>query len=137
MRNMVRNERDMWYAKPIGLVEQTDENGDYTGDPVVKYAAPVYFRAVLSPGRGYTGFGGSVHSTFYGAEIDSERRIITSDLTLGVDETCIIGLGEAETYIEEDVTYTDPSSAMWSVNAKPADGLNFLSISVKMREQDG
>ena len=134
MRMLKRNERDFWFAKPETVTENTDSNGDYTGTMSITYSAPTYFKAVISPGRGYTGFGGSAHPATYGIDVDSERRIMTNDLTLGIDETCIIGRGIAET---DSNGHALATSAEWSVNARPADGLNFLSIPVKVRSKNG
>lgn len=134
MRMLKRNERDFWFAKPLEVTETVDANGDYTGLPQITYTAPIYFKAVISPGRGYTGFGGSAHPATYGVDVDSERRIMTNDFTLGIDETCIIGQGTAET---DEQGHALATSAIWSVNARPADGLNFLSIPVKVRSKNG
>lgn len=135
MRNMIRNERRMWYAQYVGKEDQVDENGDFTGDPIVKYSAPVEFWAVISPGRGYNaGFAGTLRQAIFGVELDSERRIMTTDLSLPVKETSLIWLTEPVVF--EDGT-ADPDSADFSVTARPSDGLNFLAIPVKARAKNG
>ena len=135
MRNMIRNERRMWYAQYVGKEDQVDENGDFTGDPIVKYSAPVEFWAVISPGRGYNaGFAGTLRQSIFGVELDSERRIMTTDLSLPVKETSLIWLTEPVVF--EDGT-ADPDSADFSVTARPSDGLNFLAIPVKARAKNG
>lgn len=131
MRNQARNERRMWYALFVSKSEEVDENGDYTGDPVIKYTKPVEFWAVISPGRGYNaGFAGTLRQQIYGVELDVERRIMTTDLTLPITETSLIWLTEPN--VLEDGS-ADPESADFSVTSRPADGLNFLSIPVKAR----
>ncbi len=135
MRNMIRNERRMWYAQYVGKEDQVDENGDFTGDPIIKYSAPVEFWAVISPGRGYNaGFAGTLRQAIFGVELDSERRIMTTDLSLPVKETSLIWLTEPVVF--EDGT-ADPDSADFSVTARPSDGLNFLAIPVKARAKNG
>lgn len=133
MRSMARNERRFWYALYVGKVDVVDSNGDKTGDKEFKYSAPVEFWAVLSPGRGVSGFGGSSYPDVYGADIDAERKLITTDLTLPVDETSLIWKSEPTTL--EDGS-ADPSSADYSVASVPDDGLNFLTIRLKARAQD-
>ena len=131
MRNQARNERRMWYALFVSKSEEVDENGDYTGDSVIKYTKPEEFWAVISPGRGYNaGFAGTLRQQIYGVELDVERRIMTTDLTLPITETSLIWLTEPS--VLEDGT-ADPESADFSVTSRPADGLNFLSIPVKAR----
>lgn len=134
MRNMARNERKMWYALYQGKEHPVDENGDYTGDPIVKYGKPVEFWAVISPGRGYNaGFAGTLRQNIFGVELDVERRIMTTDLTLPITETSLIWLTEPQ--VLEDGT-ADPESADFSITSRPADGKNFLSIPVKARLKD-
>ena len=135
MRNLARNERQMWYALYVGETEQTDSNGDYTGEPVLRYSKPVEFWAVISPGRGYNaGFAGQLTRTVFGVDIDSERRIMTTDTTLPITETSLIWL-EKPTLLQDGTA--DPDSATFAVTAKPSDGLNFLAIPVKARLKNG
>lgn len=135
MRNLVKNERRMWYAKYVGKEEQTDANGDYTGDPIVKYTAPVEFWAVISPGRGYSGGAGTMRNTPFGFDVDAERRIMTVDTSLPIDETTIIWTDSEPTVFQDGSA--DPSTADWSVSGRPSDGLNFLAIPVKSRVRNG
>ncbi len=133
MRSLAKNERRMWYALYTGKEDIVDENGDKTGDKVVKYSAPVEFWAVLSPGRGVSGFGGTAYPSIFGVDIDADRKIITTDLTLPVCETSLIW--KTEPTLLEDGT-ADPSSADFSVASVPEDGLNFLAIRVKVRAKN-
>lgn len=131
MRNMARNERRMWYALYVGKETPVDENGDKTGDQILKYGKPVEFWAVMSPGRGYNaGFAGTLRKAVFGIDIDTERRIMTTDLTLPVTETSLIWLTEPTTF--EDGT-ADPYTADFAVTARPTDGKTFLAIPVKAR----
>ena len=91
MRNVRRNERQMWYATFTGKTDVLDANGDIAGQRDA-YSEPVEFWAVLSPSRGYSGFGGTSYPSFFGANVDSDRRIMTAELDLPIDETTLIWL---------------------------------------------
>ena len=132
MRNVCRNERQMWYATYDGLTDVLDANGDIAGQRE-SYSEPVEFWAVLSPSKGVAGFGGTSYPSFYGVNVDCDRRIMTAELDLPIDETTLIWLDEPETY--QDGT-ANPQSATFTVIAKPADGLNFVSIPVTYRTKD-
>lgn len=132
MRTLVRNERQFWYATFAGKTDIIDENGDVAGQKV-SYSKPVEFWAALSPGQGYSGFGGTAYRGYFGVDVDADRRIISSDLTLPIDETTLIW--KSEPVVLEDGT-ADPESADFTVAAHPADGLNFLSIPVTMRAKN-
>ena len=135
MRNLVRNEKRMWYAKFVKFTQVTDVNGDYTGDPIAVYSAPVEFWATLSPGRGYSGGAGTMKQTPWGFDVETERRIMTVDTSLPIDETTIIWTDhEPDTFLDGSA---DPASADWSVSARPSDGINFLAIPVKARVRNG
>lgn len=135
MRNMARDERQMWYALYTGKTAQVDSNGDETGDVVLTYSEPHEFWAVISPGRGYNaGFAGTLRKAVFGVDIDSERRIMTVDLDLPVTETSLIWLHEPQ--LLQDGT-ADPDSADFSVTARPSDGKTFLAIPVKARLKNG
>lgn len=135
MRSLIKNERAMWYAKYAGKTEQVDENGDFTGDPVTTYSAPIKFYATLSPGRGYSGGAGTMKQTPFGFDVDTERRIMTADTSLDIDETTIIWTDNAPTLLANGTP--DPSTADWSVCARPSDGINFLAVPVKARIRNG
>lgn len=135
MRNLARNEIPMWYALYAGKTRRVDENGDYTGEYVIKYSKPVKFWATISPGRGYNaGFAGTLEKTIFGVDLDSERRIMTAEVDLPIRSTSLIWLEQPG--LLEDGT-ADPDTATFSVTAKPAKGPNFLAIPVKERLQDG
>ena len=135
MRNLARNEKQMWYALYVGKERETDSNGDYTGSYVEKYSKPKEFWATISPGRGYNaGFAGTLEKTIFGADLDSERRIMTTEIDLPIRSTSLIWT-ETPGLLSDGTA--DPTTATFSVTAKPAVGLNFLSIPVKERLQNG
>jgi len=130
MRMLDKNKRTMWYALYESMTTATDANGDETGDPVVNYSVPVEFEAVLSPGRGYSGGAGTTSQNIYGIDIDAERRIVTDDLDIPIDETSLIYLHTPQTLQNG---HADPADADYSVSARPAAGLNFLAFPIKSR----
>lgn len=130
MRMLDKNKRTMWYALYESMTTATDANGDETGDPVVNYSVPVEFEAVLSPGRGYSGGAGTTSQNIYGIDIDAERRIVTDDLDIPINETSLIYLHTPKTLQNG---HADPADADYSVSARPAAGLNFLAFPIKSR----
>lgn len=52
MRTLKRNKRPVAYALYNGIIEQVDENGDFTGEYVVTYTAPTKTLMNVSGGRG-------------------------------------------------------------------------------------
>lgn len=52
MRTLKRNKRPVAYALYNGLVEQVDEEGNYTGEFIVTYTTPVKTLMNVSGGRG-------------------------------------------------------------------------------------
>lgn len=129
MRDLKKNTRRMWYAlfdnkKPI-----LDENGDETGDTEPGCSAPVEFYANLSAGKG------SAQAEVFGTDVDFNRSISTTDLSLPITETSLVWY-ETEPVMLADGS-ADPYSADYEVAARPADGLNELVIALKARAKNG
>lgn len=134
MRNLVRNERQMWYALFVEKTMGVDENGDFTGDPVLKYSEPVEFWAVLSPGRGYSGGAGTTSRNVYGVDIDAQRRITSTDLDLPICETSLIYLHKPNVLADGTA---DPDDAEFMVSARPSEGMNIFSVPIEARLRNG
>ena len=135
MRNLARNEIQMWYALYVGKEKAVDSNGDYTGDLTAKYSKPHEFWATISPGRGYNaGFAGTLEKTIFGVDLDSERRIMTTEIDLPITSTSLIWLEQPGLLTDGTA---DPTTATFSVTAKPAHGPNILAIPVKERLKNG
>lgn len=128
MRNLKKDERDMWYALYEGMSPILDENGDETGDYTMKYSAPVAFRASLSAGNG------SAQREVFGVDIDFTRSISTADLSLPIIETSLVWY-ETKPGLLEDGS-ADPNTADYEVAAPPADGLDTLVIALKARAKN-
>lgn len=129
MRNLKKNQRKMYYALFDKMVQQVDENGDETGDPVKHYTAPVKFKASLSSGNG------SAQKEVFGTDVDFTRSISTTELNLPITETSLVWYETAPVLLEDGSA--DPDSADYEVAAPPADGLNVLVIALKARAKNG
>ena len=74
MRDLIRNNRKMWYATFQEATMEMDENGDYTGNETPALVKPVEFHANLSATRGTQGFTGTGASAdYFGADIDYQH----------------------------------------------------------------
>ena len=97
MRDLRVNSRDLWYATYLGVEEETDSNGDYTGEKKQLYSAPVWFRANLSATRGTQGFTGTGSSyDYFGADVKYDLIISTANMDLPIDEYSLIWDAEPE-----------------------------------------
>lgn len=52
MRTLKRNRRPIWFCIYEGETELVDENGDYTGEVIKSYTAPISVHANVSPASG-------------------------------------------------------------------------------------
>ena len=129
MRNLKKNCRELWYATYADKQEILDMNGDFTGEYKIGYSAPVKFSASLSAGRGDAG------NAAFGVDVDFTRTISTADTELPITETSLVWY-ETEPKLLTDGT-ADKDSADYTVAAKPANGLNSLTIALKARKKDG
>lgn len=129
MRNLKKDERDMWYALYEEMSPILDESGDETGDYTMKYNAPVKFRASLSAGNG------SAQREVFGVDIDFTRSISTTDMNLPITETSLVWY-ETKPAVLEDGS-ADPATADYEVAAPPAVGLNTMVIALKARAKNG
>ena len=128
MRDLKKNQRELWYALYREKIPIVDENGDETGDYTTGYSPPVSFCANLSPGKG------SAQAAVFGTDIDFTRSISTTDMDLPITETSLVWY-ETKPVLLEDGT-ADPDSADYEVAAPPADGLNELVIALKARAKN-
>lgn len=129
MRSLEKNRRTLYYALYNEKIEKFDENGDFTGDYIVGYSAPVIFLANLSAGKG------STQADIFGVNVDFTRTISTTDVSLPISETSLVWY-ESEPKVLPNGT-ADPESADYTVAAPPAVGLNELVIALKARAKNG
>lgn len=128
MRSLKKNKSTLYYALYNEKKEIVDENGDFTGEYIVGYSAPEFFKANLSAGKG------SAQADIFGVNVDFTRTISTTDLSLPITETSLVWY-ETKPKILEDGR-ADPESADYKVAAPPAAGLNELVIALKARAKN-
>ena len=129
MRNLIRNNRKMWYATYSAQTKQVDSNGDYTGDDIVEYVTPVEFHANLSATRGTQGFTGTGASVdYFGADVDYSLIISTAQMDLPIDEHTLIWTEEPA--IDAQSGLADPDTAQYIVTAV-AKGLYHMKYAIK------
>lgn len=129
MRNLIKNNRKMWYATYSTATKEVDENGDYTGNDNPEYSQPVEFHANLSATRGTQGFTGTGASPdYFGADIDYALIISTAQMDLPIDEHSIIW---TETPVPDPTSgLVDPQTAQYVVTAV-ARGLYHMKYAIK------
>lgn len=128
MRNLIRNNRRMWYATFSDIVKKVDENGDYTGDDEAEYVNPVEFHANLSATRGTQGFTGTGASPdYFGADIDYALIISTAQMDLPINEHTLIWTSQP---IADVNGLVDSNTAEYVVTAV-ARGLYHMKYAIK------
>ena len=128
MRNLIRNNRKMWYATYSDSTKTVDSNGDYTGDDAAEYVDPVEFHANLSATRGTQGFTGTGASPdYFGADIDYALIISTAQMDLPLNEHSLIW---TEQPVLDEYGHADPDTAQYTVTAV-ARGLYHMKYAIK------
>ena len=127
MRDAELNKITMFYALYEGKEDVLDENGDYTGNPVIKYSKPVEFRASASSGKGSAG------EDIFGVNADFTRSICSMDMTLPITETSLVWI-ESQPVTNSDGS-ADESSADYIVSAPPAISKDSIVIALKRRKK--
>ena len=128
MRDLRVNSRDLWYATYLGVEEETDSNGDYTGEKKQLYSAPVWFRANLSATRGTQGFTGTGSSyDYFGADVKYDLIISTAQMDLPINEYSLVWDAEPEIDANDLVDY---SKAKYRVKAV-ARGLHHMKYAIQ------
>ena len=132
MRDLMANNRHLWYALYLGDTEEVDENGDFTGERGPSYSEPVQFEANLSATRGTQGFTGTGSSyDYFGADIDYSLIISTANMNLPIDEHSLIWDVEPERDTGGNVDY---NKARYNVTAI-ARGLVQMKYAIKRRPE--
>ena len=128
MRDLIRNNRKMWYATFQEATKEVDEYGDYTGNEVPALVKPVEFHANLSATRGTQGFTGTGASVdYFGADIDYALIISTAKMDLPINEHSYIW---TEQPVLNGEGYADPETAQYAVTAV-ARGLYHMKYAIK------
>ena len=74
MRTTQRDKRTIYYALYLGVTEVKDSDGNYTGEQIDSYAAPVKARMNISGGRG------QAEIELFGIDNPFTRTAVTDDL---------------------------------------------------------
>ena len=127
MRDAESNKIKMWYALYEGKEDEVDKNGDFTGNQIAKYSAPVQFRASASSGKG------SAEQDVFGMNLDFTRSICSMDMSLPITSISLVWI-ESEPVVKEDGS-ADENSADYVVAAPPAVSLDSIVIALKARKK--
>ena len=127
MRNLKKNERDLYYALYKEDIPIYDESGfeELEGKP--GYDKPVPFKASLSTGQS------DAEESPFGKNVTYDRVISTCDTSLPIDENSLIWVKNTPVYNADGTV--NPDSADYEVAAPPLDGLNSLRIAIKKRSK--
>ena len=127
MRNLKKNERDLYFALYKDDIPIYDENGfeELEGKP--GYENPVPFKASLSTGQS------DAEESPFGKNVTYDRVISTCDTSLPIDENSLIWVKNKPVYNADGTVNSD--SADYEVAAPPLDGLNSLRIAIKKRSK--
>ena len=52
MRTLEKNKTALWYVEPIGMIEEVDGDGNYTGEVVANFSTPTLIKIHLYPAVG-------------------------------------------------------------------------------------
>lgn len=95
MRQLLREQRGIWYAKYDGREQLIDENGLMTGEWVVRYGSPKLVIGTVSPRTGNTWGDG------FGIGVDCDRTLIVPEVRTDMDETCVLWV-DVRPQLEDD-----------------------------------
>ena len=84
MKALARNKRTLYYALPLGLVDEVDENDLYTGVQVPSYTEPKELRLNISPASGQTVL------EWFGVSEQYDKVLVTDDLNCPITELSIL-----------------------------------------------
>ena len=91
MRGLERNKQSFYYALYSGVTDQTDSNGDLTGEKVITYGTPTEMRANIAPPKGL-----AIIEQF-GVDSQCTRLICTTDMTCPLDLQSVLWIDEVTT----------------------------------------
>lgn len=100
------NTRKVWYSHYLGMEQDTDENGDFTGEPISHYSAPRMLRANLSAARGTS------ENDIFGTNLRYSKTLSTSKMDTDIDELTLLWDKEPEL---DDNGEPDPKTAKYRV----------------------
>lgn len=129
MRTLKRNKRPVWYCLYSSEVELVDEDGFYTGETGVGYAAPVKLMANVSPATGQSS------TEMFGNLTDYDHIIVTDWLDCPIDENTVLFYGKTPSDVP--IPNSDPPATVKSsygynyVVRRVAKSLNSVAIAIR------
>lgn len=124
MKCLKRNKRRFWYCLYDSEVEQTDADGNYTGETAVGYNNPVACWANISPATGQS------NQEMFGNLTDYDRVIVSDDLSLPIDENSVLFIDSTPTTGAGEYGYD-------YIVRRVAKSLNSVAIAVRKVEVTG
>ena len=141
MKALVRNKQKFYYALYDGTEPITDEYGNETGEPIVKYSEPVEMWANISTANGYA-------QTEQFGNLDSyDKVLVTDDLNCPIDEHSVLFIEtvpattevttheviESETVLGDDeiIPKTEEVPKYDYIVKRVAKSLNSISIAIR------
>ena len=118
MRTLKRNQRPVWYCLYKGETEQVDGDGNYSGEKVLTYDAPVKLMANVSPATGRS------NTDMFGNLTDYDRVIVSDDTTLAIDENTVLFVDTAPTDGKGEAGYD-------YIVRRVAKSINSISIAIQ------
>lgn len=95
MRNLERNKRNLVALNYVGLVNNTDTEGNLTGEKTIEYSSELIFKAHISSAKGTT----QVEN--FGINADYDKTIILTKQEfdrLGLDENSVFFIDKLPQY---------------------------------------
>lgn len=117
MRTLARNEREFYYANPIGVEQVTDARGFRTGEKRIVYGEPVKCKGNISPATG------SVSIEQFGSVEAYDKVIVMCEPDLPVTMNSVFWVDDQN--INE--TYTNYDYIIGHISRS----LNSISIAIK------
>ena len=114
MKCLERNKVTIYYALYTGNVAILDEKGSTTTESAPTYSTPVALKINVSPASGERS------TRQFGETVDYDRTLVTSDMTLPIDENSILWIDNIDTTKPHDY-----------IVKKVAKGLNSIQYAVQ------
>lgn len=109
MRTMEINKRTVYYALYEGITDEVDEEGNYTGNKVPSYSDPIPLKINVSPARG------EATSRQFGDLLEYDKTLVTTDMSLPIDEQTIMWIDNLDTTQPHDYKVTKVAKGLNSV----------------------
>ena len=100
MRNLVRNQRKLWYAVPMGNIPILDEYGNDTLEVEMAFASPLPFRANVSASVGQEAV------EVFGTQTEYSRTVTIAGSECPLVEGCRVWFGVEPNELENNHNYT-------------------------------